>query len=67
MFTALFMTVCLHARGVIVFGHFEAKTPIWRRVVERGLVARTTGHPALTARGRVQAQELLRLEQLQTL
>ncbi len=38
-----------------------------RRVVERGLVARTNGHLALTAQGRIQAQELLRLEQLQTL
>lgn len=34
MFTVLFITVCAHAVGLIVFGHFEAHTPIWRRVLK---------------------------------
>lgn len=34
MFTVLFLTVTTHALGLIAFGHFEERTPFWRRALK---------------------------------
>ncbi len=44
MFTVLVIIIGLHALGVIVFGRFEAETPIWCRVLK---LASTIGLTAL--------------------
>ncbi|MFQ5695946.1 MAG: hypothetical protein ACE5HB_08150 [Terriglobia bacterium] len=43
MWFELFLAALIMAAGSITFGHFEEKTPVWRRLLKLALVVGMTG------------------------